>query len=164
MEEWGTVYNNPHVRIKASPDKTKLFIEIKQQSGLDDHSTMVKHIAHALIAAGITSFNMDHIRWTGKQRSLRLDFGRVRADFNIFYRGKEFILEVKPEATVLLDSTRQQLESLRRLVNHVGLVVEEKMVKKAEVMLKVNNLHNYVTIVPYERLVADPERELSSLL
>jgi len=57
VEEWGTVYNNKHVRIKASPDKTKLFIEIKQQSGLDDHSTMIKNIANALINAGIKSFN-----------------------------------------------------------------------------------------------------------
>ena len=43
IEEWGTVYNNPHVRIKASPGKTKLFIEIKQQSGLDNHFIMVKY-------------------------------------------------------------------------------------------------------------------------
>ena len=110
IEEWGTVYNNPHVRIKASPDKTKLFIEIKQQAGLDDHSTMVKNIADALIKAGIKSFNVDHIRWQGKQKTLQLDFGRVRADFNIYYKGKEIVLEVKPETTVLMDSTREQLK------------------------------------------------------
>ena len=129
IEEWGTVYNNPHVKIKASPDKTKLFIEIKQQAGLDDHSTMVKNIADALIKAGIKSFNVDHIRWQGKQKTLQLDYGRVRADFNIYYKGEEIVLEVKPETTVLMDSTREQLEVLVRLAKNAGLVVEEKMIE-----------------------------------
>lgn len=161
VAEWGTVYNNPHVRVRASPDKTKLFIEIKQQAGLDDHSTMVKHIAQALLAAGISSFNVDHIRWAGKQRSLRLDFGGVRADFNIFYRGKELILEVKPETTVLLDSTRQQLDSLRRVAAHVGLVVDAHMARKADMMLKINNLHNDVKVIIYEHLKENPVQALS---
>lgn len=164
IEEWGTVYNNPHVRIKASPDKTKLFIEIKQQAGLDDHSTMVKNIANALIKAGIKSFNVDHIRWQGKQKTLQLDFGRVRADFNIYYKGEEIVLEVKPESTVLADTTREQLEILTRQTKRLGLVVEEKMMEKADLMLKINALHPRVKLVCYEDFLKDPEAELEKML
>ena len=164
IEEWGTVYNSRHVRIKASPDKTKLFIEIKQQAGLDDHSTMVKNIADALIKAGIKSFNVDHIRWQGKQKTLQLDYGRVRADFNIYYKGEEIVLEVKPETTVLMDSTRQQLEVLVRLAKNVGLVVEKKMIEKADLMLKINALYPRVKLVCYEKLLEDPHGELEKLL
>ena len=164
IEEWGTVYNNPHVRIKASPDKTKLFIEIKQQAGLDDHSTMVKNIADALIKAGIKSFNVDHIRWQGKQKTLQLDYGKVRADFNIYYKGEEIVLEVKPETTVLMDSTREQLEVLVRLAKNVGLFVEEKMIEKADLMLKINALYPRVKLVCYEKLLKDPHGELEKLL
>jgi len=61
IEEWGTIYNSKHIRIKASPDKTKIFIEIKQQAGLDDHSTMVKNIANALAKAGIKSYFVSRV-------------------------------------------------------------------------------------------------------
>jgi len=157
VEEWGTVYNSSLVRIRASPDKTKFFIEIKEESPLDEHSAMVKKIAEALIDAGITSFNVDHIRWAGKQRYLKLDVANVRADFNILLNGKEILMEVKTEDTVLADSTRQQHDTLLRHKENVCLVVPKNMIKKADMMLKMCGLYPRIKLIAFEDLIKNPK-------
>lgn len=163
-EDWGTVYNSSFVRIRVNEDKNKILIEIKQQGGLDDHTKMVKEIMGALLREKINSFNVDHIRWAGKQRSLQLDYGKTRADFNIYYKGEEIILEVKSEDTVLLDSTRRQLSTLLRHKKNIGLVVPEKMLNKADLMLKINALYPRVKLVCYEDFLKNPHTELKKLL
>ena len=162
-DEWGTVYNSTLARVRASPDKTKLLIEFKQQNGMDDHTYMVKTILDAFLRAGIATMNVDHVRWAGKQRSLQLDYGNVRVDFNVVFEGTEILLEVKTHDTVLADRTREQLATLTRYRKHIGLVVPEEMTKKADYMVKLNRLFPDVRIVAYEELVENPEEELERI-
>jgi len=136
ISEWGTVYNSNLLRIQASPSKQQLLITVKQQNALDDHTHMVKTLLDALLRANITSLNVDHVRWAGKQRTLPLDFENVRVDFNIHYKEQQILLEVKTHDTVLADRTRAQLTTLTRHRQYIGLVVPDEMLKKADMMLK----------------------------
>ena len=58
----------------------------------------------------------------------------------------------------------KNLELLVRLAKNVGLVVEEKMMEKADLMLKINALYPRVKLVCYEKLLKDPHGELGKLL
>ena len=51
-----------------------------------------------------------------------------------------------------------------RLAKNVGLVVEEKMMEKADLMLKINALYPRVKLVCYEKLLKDPHGELEKIL
>ncbi|MDD3492843.1 MAG: hypothetical protein PHZ19_05045 [Candidatus Thermoplasmatota archaeon] len=154
--DWGTAYNSSLARIRVSPDKQRLLIEIKQQDALDDHSYAVKEILASLLRADIHTLNVDHIRWAGKQRTLRLDYENVRVDFNILYKGRQILLEVKTHDTVLADHTRQQLLTLTKHSRHIGLVAPQDMIPKADHMLKITRLFPKVHLIPYERLTEDP--------
>ena len=130
ISEWGTVYNSNLLRIQASPSKQQLLITVKQQNALDDHTHMVKTMLDAFLRANITSLNVDHVRWAGKQRTLPLDFENVRVDFNIHYKEQQILLEIKTHDTVLADRTRAQLTTLTRHRQYIGLVVPDEMLKK----------------------------------
>ena len=164
MDEWGTVYNSNLIRIRASPDKTQILIDIKEQNALDDHTYMVKNILSALLRADIKTLNVDHVRWAGKQRTLPLDFENVRVDFNIYYKKTEVLVEVKTYDTVLADRTREQLSTLIKHRQNIGLVVPQAMLKKADLMLKLNRLYPKVQLIAYENILEDPRGQLGNII
>ena len=163
ISEWGTVYNSNLLRIQASPSKQQLLITVKQQNALDDHTHMVKTMLDAFLRANITSLNVDHVRWAGKQRTLPLDFENVRVDFNIHYREQQILLEVKTHDTVLADRTRAQLTTLTRHRQYIGLVVPDEMLKKADMMLKLTRLYPKVQLISYESILKNPRAELDRI-
>jgi len=163
-EAWGIAYDSSFIKIRVSPDKTRLFFELKQQGGQSDHEKMIHGILEALIQYQILSLNVDHIRWAGKHKEISLAIDNVRVDFAIFFKNEMIHLEVKSEREALLDSTYTQVETVRRKQRIVGLVVPASCFDAVDKALRFRRLYNKVFPVVYEHLIEDPAKELTNLI
>lgn len=163
-KDWGITYDSSYLKMRVSPDKTRFFFEIKQQSGLSDHEKMIKNILDSLIKHDITCFNVDHIRWAGKQKAIDLRVDNVRVDFAIHYKEEMIHLEIKSEREALLDATYNQVETVKRRKRIVGLVIPASSYDAVDKALKYRRLWNKVFPVVYEHLVDSPAKELNRLI
>jgi len=150
--------------MRVSPDKTRFLFEFKQQGGLSDHEKMIKNILDSLLKHDVTCFNVDHIRWAGKQKSISLAIDNVRVDFAIYYKEEMIHLEIKSEREALLDATYNQVETVRRKQRIVGLVVPAACYDRVSTALKFRRLYNKVFPVVFENLVDAPKKELDQLI
>jgi len=131
---------------------------------MSDHEKMIKTILDSLLAHDITTLNVDHIRWAGKQKSISLAIDKIRVDFAIFYKEQMIHLEIKSEREALLDSAYHQVEIARRKKRIVGLVIPASSYESVNNALKYRRLWNKVFPIVYENLVDDPVRELKQLI
>jgi hypothetical protein len=142
--EYEQFFENPFFNVTWDSDGRGFHVRL--DDGIKDnlHHRLLKRYVTQIVRSGVNQFNVDHIKFEGKDRSLSLQRGKHRLDFAYIKDGRLYECEFKTENETNEDRTYTQAKGTSKYCEILRLIVPKGHEDLVNNNLILRNIHNAI--------------------